>query len=208
MSAYEVVDGVEAPRMSEDDSVQEVMECCRYGEPDDISRLVEILDASPGLVDCRDSQARTPMHMAAANGLLAVVCKLLAYRPSPNLQNTEGNTALHYAAEGNHIEVAKALLKHRWSPTLPNGFGRSPLLDVANRPGFDDMEVLLLKHDDSADSYQVPGAEAVFDVEGDDNGEAGDPTQKAASDDDSDNAAEVGGVDPQQQFDAGMDDIE
>jgi ankyrin repeat protein len=207
MEQYEIVDGVEPPRMSDDDLTQELLEACRYGEASDIERLAEILESNPAMVDCRDCQGRTPLHMAAANGHLSILCKLMSYRPTQNLPNHEGNTALHYAADSNHLDVAAVLLKNGWSPVVKNALGRSPLGEVSGRRGFDEMEVLLLKNDESADAYQSSAANAVIDV--DDQEDSAPKNELDVADDDAaDDDAGDAGVDPSQQFEAGMDDIE
>lgn len=149
--------------MSKNARVQEFMEVCRYGDDEDFARLDEILQDDPLVVNMRDDSGRTGLHMAAANGLLRVVCRLLSLNPQPNVQNAEGNTALHYAAEANQLEIVKALLANGWRVDVRNRLGRTALNEISSRQGFDEMEVLLLKNDETLEQYSAPGASAHVD---------------------------------------------
>jgi ankyrin repeat protein len=170
----EVVENEDAPVMASDERVQELMELCRYNDGDDIALLEALLAEAPELVNAVDDTGRTGLHMAAANGHLAVVCKLLSLRPTPNAANSEGNTALHYAAENNYVEIAKALLANGWTASARNRLGRTPMTEAANK-GYDAMDALLLQHDETVEQYQAAGASATVDddvVDDDDDIEA------------------------------------
>ncbi len=139
-----------------------ILDCCRFAEPDDVATLVELIAADPVLCDCQDDLGRTPLHMAAANGHAHVIATLLTmFNPLRNRQNHEGNTALHYAALDNHVECARLLLDAGWKVSVRNRYGRTALQDISDRQ-FEDLEVLLLKHDDELDTYA--NAAATMDI--------------------------------------------
>ncbi|KAL8541227.1 hypothetical protein ACS0TY_002469 [Phlomoides rotata] len=87
------------------DSVDAFLEAARY---DDIDDLMSI--ASTGVaLDSKDSEGRTALHMASANGHLGIVEYLICNGADVNACNLENNTPLHWASLNCHIEVLTAL---------------------------------------------------------------------------------------------------
>ncbi|XP_023289735.1 transient receptor potential channel pyrexia [Orussus abietinus] len=63
-------------------------------------------------VDCRDTDGRTPLHLAACSGSAKVVEELLKYGPNPNEWDFDRTcTSLHCAAAAGDINAVKALLR-------------------------------------------------------------------------------------------------
>jgi ankyrin repeat protein len=130
------------------------MDCCRYAEPDDVRILQELLatDRRDEFLTAKDSAGRTALHMASANGH-ARVAKILVDAGCPkDVPNVEGNTPLHYAAIRNHVETAKVLLEGGWKVEVKNLSNKTALQEISEL-SFNDMEVLLVKHDPTVDSY-------------------------------------------------------
>lgn len=132
-----------------------LMDCARYNEAGDMDLLREYLTKNPDEINAQDGQGRTVVHMAAANGHLDVLHALLEFNPKPNMQNEEGNSALHFAALNNRVAVASLLLEKGWKASLKNNFHKTPLQLISLEKGFDEMETLLLQHDDSLDDAGV-----------------------------------------------------
>ncbi|MQL76230.1 hypothetical protein Taro_008631, partial [Colocasia esculenta] len=76
---------------------------------DDIEDVVNLSSAGIPL-DSKDSEGRTALHMAAANGHLEIVEYLIRNGVDVNASNAENNTPLHWACLNGHIEVVKALI--------------------------------------------------------------------------------------------------
>ena len=190
ISAQEYRDLVEQVK---DLTLEEIQEewilAARHGDLDVIHAIL----ASPQysrdrdtVVNCQDAQnGNTALHMAAANGHLAVVETLLEQKPQHTMTNHAGNTPLHWAAANGHDEVVKVLVNLPDVDVLQkNEFGRSVLTE-----GFtsEKTEVIkhLLEHDSAAEERLVQGGKEV-DVE-DEEGEekenasdnAKDPSAKA-----------------------------
>lgn len=128
-----------------------LLDCARYNEPGDMELLREYLQKHPDEVNSQDGQGRTVVHMAAANGRLDVLELLFdEFNPRPNIRNEEGNTALHFAALNNRVAVAELLLKKGWKASQQNNFFKTPL-QLISHERFEEMEVLLLQHDESLD---------------------------------------------------------
>ena len=79
----------------------------------------------------------------------------MARGAKPNEQNNEGNTALHYACGQNHETVVEFLLQKGWKPSVANNLGETPLRSIAEK-GFESIELLLTKYDETLDEYKVP----------------------------------------------------
>lgn len=131
------------------------IDCARYAEGDDLKFLRDTVTTDKAMLDVRDEQGRTAAHMAAANGNVEALKILLDAGAAP-LPNLEGNTALHYAAANNHIGCAKLLLlSKKWTVGTRNVWGRTALQEIGEKQ-FDDMEALLLEHDEELDRYTCP----------------------------------------------------
>jgi len=66
--------------------------------------VVQLLNHSPGLIDMKDSDADTALHIAASTCSIEVVAELLARRPS-SLLGKIGGTPLFWAASTGHQEL-------------------------------------------------------------------------------------------------------
>jgi ankyrin repeat protein len=83
----------------------------------------------------------TPLHIAARDGKINLVKKLLLYSNIDvnNAENGYDMTPLHLAAEKGYIDIVKALLKQPGiNPEQKDGYGRTPL-DLANYKGYTEV---------------------------------------------------------------------
>ncbi|GAB6033203.1 hypothetical protein CHUAL_012808 [Chamberlinius hualienensis] len=84
-------------------------------------RLVQLLLASGCLVNVRDDNGDTPLHIATRTGEVAIMELLLQYGANTNYPNTvTGTTSLHEAVEGirdcdhqKFVQIIVALLKYK-----------------------------------------------------------------------------------------------
>ncbi|KAL4203682.1 hypothetical protein AMTRI_Chr01g105130 [Amborella trichopoda] len=101
----------------------------RYNDIDDIINL-----ASEGVsLDLKDSQGRTALHMAAANGHLEVVDYLIRNGADPNASNMENNTPLHYACLNGHTQVVTKLTLAGANVAALNSHEKSPVDEALSR---------------------------------------------------------------------------
>lgn len=133
--------------------VEAFLNCARYNDEDDAQLLREYLQKHPQDIDARDAQGRTAVHMAAANGHMAILNMLIEFAPTPDVKNEEGNTALHFAALNNRVEAARRLIEAGWKASAMNSFRRTPFQLIQGKR-FEEMDALLLEHDDSLDVYE------------------------------------------------------
>ena len=67
----------------------------------------------------------TPMHIAAAYGLIDVVKFIASYNINPNAPKINGWTPVHAAAQHGHIEIVKVLtsiVENPNKPAMPSGW--------------------------------------------------------------------------------------
>lgn len=146
------------------DPQSEFLECCRYGDEETgISLLENYKEIDP----CKpDENGTTPLHAAAANGLVQLM-EMIVKIPGINLnvQTPGGNTPLHYAAINRNSKIIAILVKAGADPKIKNSQGQSPLFDACCK--FDEsnpeevkaVDLLIGPDSEIPDSIQVPADE-------------------------------------------------
>ena len=93
-----------------DEAHQEMLDCARYGDVDDLKALlshpvVSVNHVAPG-------SGNTALHLACANGEVGCVEVVLARSDAEHRSNESGNYPLHYASLNGHLEcVSKVRAK-------------------------------------------------------------------------------------------------
>lgn len=118
----------------------ELLDSVRYGELDEVKKIINCLDSIADIVDGNDN---TLIHYAAANGHAGILTTLLNIQGMPDIQlqewvnhkNGDGNTALHWAVLAASrdltnrmlINVIQELLAEDANSTAKNNVGLTPL---------------------------------------------------------------------------------
>lgn len=138
--------------MNLDEMNAEVLECARYGEPED---LLALLQAGAN-VNHRDSSGSTALHKAAANGEVECL-KILQQHGAEYSANAQGNTPAHWAAQNAKPDALKFLLeKYNVDVLAKNDVGRS-ILTEAFQSGNTDCIELCLSHDSATEEKLISG---------------------------------------------------
>ncbi|KAL9410758.1 hypothetical protein AB3S75_044520 [Citrus x aurantiifolia] len=114
----------------------------------DVAKI--LIEADPHVQYSANRNSETPLYMAAANGSVKIVAKILQKCPSPAHEGPDGKTALHAAVYTYPTEVIKKLLEKKRSLTaVRDKYGWTPLHHAAYS-GRELTSKLLLECDRSA----------------------------------------------------------
>jgi len=92
----------------------------------DVAEVERLLDRGV-YPDLRDSDGRTPLHVAAERGDVRIARALLDHGASLDPREQEGQTPLHLAAEQGHAGVAQLLVRRGADIGTRDERGRTPL---------------------------------------------------------------------------------
>lgn len=143
------------------DPQYEFFECCRYCDEE---TGLSLLESYPEIDPCKpDEYGTTPIHAAAANGLVKLL-EAIVKKPGVNLnvKTGSGNTPLHYAAINRNSKIITILVKAGADPKVKNDQGQSPLFEACAK--FDEtnpeevkaVDLLIGPDSEIPDSIQVP----------------------------------------------------
>ncbi|CAI9096919.1 OLC1v1033181C1 [Oldenlandia corymbosa var. corymbosa] len=126
------------PLESTSENVEALLEAARYDDLDDLKSL-----ASAGTsLDAKDSQGRTALHMASANGHLEIVEYLVSHGVDVNAANTENNTPLHWACLNGHVEVVKFLILAGANVAVLNSHENTPVDEALHQRKMDVLDAV------------------------------------------------------------------
>lgn len=100
-------------------------------EDAEIARLQRLLTDSPDLVNAKDGNGRTPLHIAAENGYARVVGFLLTNRANIHIKNSSHMTPLLVATMSGHKEVIELLIRQGADVNTTDNYGATPVNHAA-----------------------------------------------------------------------------
>eukprot|EP00871_Galdieria_phlegrea_P005210 jgi/Galph1/5690/GphlegSOOS_G4405.1 len=129
--------------MSCSDNIEEAfLDAARFGDLNTIKELW--LQRDSQVLETTDEFQNSALHLAAANGHLAIVEFLIKQQVNVNAKNDSGNTPLHWAAWLGQLQVVEYLIKHGADVSLKNEFERTPLEEAVDK-GYSSIVSLLEK---------------------------------------------------------------
>jgi ankyrin repeat protein len=93
----------------------------------DVEKVKAILKASPDVMNEKDEDVFTPLHIAAAFDFVEVAKVLLAQGADLEAKNFTGQTPLHMAVKAGHEEMVKLLLDKKADVHAKDKAGATPL---------------------------------------------------------------------------------
>lgn len=123
--------------MASAEEIENVLDACRYGDLDDVHAFLSA-HGPAALAGARDERGNTPLHMAAANGHVAVLDALLPHL-APDARNGAGSTPLHWAALNAQLGAVQRLVAAGGVALIDarSAAGRTPLAE-AELAGWDE----------------------------------------------------------------------
>lgn len=112
------------------DPQKQIIKAAKTG---DCARLRELIDGDSSVLETRDTDDSTLLHLAVWRGHQELVALLLEAGMDVNATNNNshwGNTPLHAAAHANHRAIAELLLDHGADIHAEFGPGRTPLKET------------------------------------------------------------------------------
>lgn len=92
-----------------------------------------VVPESPGM------DGDTPLHVAAMDGRLDLLEKMLPFVREIDTPGDMGNTPLHCAVLWGRSEIVRLFLRHGANVMRANDYGDTPLSLMKERPGFEDV---------------------------------------------------------------------
>ena len=102
------------PNVCNDNNENVLHQLCKFDwdyEFPDKEELLKLLISYDADLNAENSIRKTPLHIAAANGHIAMAKALVAFEANVNCRDNIGFTPLHYAIETCAIDIAKLLLE-------------------------------------------------------------------------------------------------
>lgn len=109
----------------------------------DLELVNSFLEKNSKLLDAKDNEGNTLLHVACLNGKKNVVDFLISHDVDVNAKNNRGNPALHFAALGGSADIVEILLENGAEINAQDNRGFSALRFAVFR-GFKDVVSLLV----------------------------------------------------------------
>jgi len=137
---------------------EELIQCARYGEEEELKGLLESLKDQPQHVNHQNEWGQSALQCAVANGHVDITKALLSAGADPNKANKEGNRPLHWASLMGKLDCVKLLVEAEADVNARNGLGRTALDECHARGHSAVFEYLVEQH-------ALPGKEAMEEAE-------------------------------------------
>ena len=123
------------------DEAKASAELCETARKGDVY-MVELLLSAGCSIEAADYDARTCLHIAAAEGALSVVGALLQHRAEVNQRDRWGGTPLRDAVRGGHLKVATLLFERGGTLGYTEPEASSELCELARRGSLDTIKLM------------------------------------------------------------------
>lgn len=143
--------------MSPEEMNNEVLECARYGDADDLRALLH----AGANVNHRDAGGNTAVHKASANGEVSCLQVLKDFGAEYSA-NAEGNLPTHWAAQNAKVDALRFLIEtygDKVDVLAQNRFGRSSLTEAFQSQNEAVIE-LCLSHPSANEERLLPGGKS------------------------------------------------
>jgi acyl-CoA-binding protein len=117
----------------------------RAASQNNVSTLASLLQQNPALVQFRDDDGQSALHLAADKGAVQALEFLLQAGADGNAADDDGITCLQAAVIGENIQACRILLDHGANPDQPDIDGDTPR-SCAEEDGSEEMKLLFASY--------------------------------------------------------------
>jgi ankyrin repeat protein len=121
-----------------------IKELCEAADSGNVTRVKEILETNPSIVNAKDRAGITPLLYATERGYKDLTELLLARGADVEVKGPEGVTPLMTAASFGHMDIVALLLARGANVKAKGPQGVTPLLAASYEVGSKDIVELLL----------------------------------------------------------------
>ncbi len=111
----------------------------------DLAQVKDMIGKDAALVDTKDANGRTPLHIAAANGSVAMAELLIEKGAGLGKKDLLGNTPLHAAVDGDQKNMVELLIAKGAEIDGFNGDRHTPFMLAARNTGNVEIGRMLLR---------------------------------------------------------------
>ena len=105
-------------------------------------KAVRLLLNHDAIINQKDRQGRTPLHLASTGGQMEIVKILSSFGAEPTVTDAQGRDCLHHAASKGSFEIISWLLKEGLDPNHADRDGWTSLHWAAKNGSVNTIEVL------------------------------------------------------------------
>ena len=101
--------------------------CVRINTKSETSKMNNLIETNPELLNTKDEEGLTPLHLAVISGNVTVIKLFISARVDLNTLDKDGHSAVHWAVVCNQLETLQILCQSHAQVDTPDVHGAYPV---------------------------------------------------------------------------------